>query len=113
MFIKLLYEQEMNRVHEYVQALQAEWVESQRWADLSCFDRVDADKLRPAAEVANKLYDKMATQLQEETARLQALGKVKEDADHLNTLIQSQVKVIPLCSVMCVITVRDSAMIIL
>ena len=83
----------MNRVHEYVQALQAEWGESQRWADLSCFDRVDANKLRPAAEVADNLYDKMTAQLQEEIGRLQALKKVKEDADHLNALIQSQVEI--------------------
>ena len=96
----------MNRVHEYVQALQAEWVESQRWADLSCFDGVD-DMLRSAAETAKILYDKMAAQLQEETGRLQALGKVKEDADHLNALIQSQVKVIALCTAIGSSTVHD------
>lgn len=81
----------MNRINDYVHALQAEWTASQQWADLSCFDRVDADKLRPATDQANKLYDEMAAQLREEKARLQTLREVHQDAEHLNDLIQNQV----------------------
>lgn len=86
-----IFEQEIACANEYVQTLQAEWTASQQWADLSCFDRVDVDQLRPAAEAAQSLCIKMAAQLQEEATRLERLRKIKQDSKNLYGLIQSQV----------------------
>jgi hypothetical protein len=82
----------VSRVFECDKILQQEWRASQEWANLSCFDRVNEDKLLPAATAANVLYDKLSAALREETARLESLHKVQEDAEHLNTLIQIQAR---------------------
>ena len=81
----------MSRVNEYVQELQGEWSAAQLMANLSYLDQVDAEKIQPATEVANTLFNEATLQVDKEHARLQALRKIHTIAEHSNVLMQSQV----------------------
>ena len=85
----------MGRAHEYAEALGTEWGAAQQWADLSCFEGLDEARLLPATQAAAALLEEMRAQLRDETARLQALRRVKEDADLVSALLQSQVPFAP------------------
>ena len=73
--------------------LKSEWNASQLWSNLSCFDGVYEDKLQPALNEADDLCATLNAQLQEEVAHLWSLGEIRKDAEHMNALVQSQVRV--------------------
>ncbi len=66
------------------------WDEAELWADLSCFDSVSTDSAA-VAQAAIELLATAASSVQAENGRLQTLRQIKEEAAHLDGLIQKQV----------------------
>ncbi len=68
------------------------WNRAELWADLSCFDRVSAARPNVVEQAAADLLATSTSRVQAENERLQTLRQIKEEAAHLDGLIQEQVR---------------------
>ncbi len=71
--------------------LKTVWDQAELWADLSCFDGVSTARSSSVAQAAVDLLAAATSRAQAENERLQTLRQIKEEASHLDDLIQKQV----------------------
>jgi hypothetical protein len=88
----IISHQEIKTVNESFAELKSKWDQAESWADLSCFDSVGAGRTSTAAQAAEDLLATTTSRVQAENLRLQTLKQVKEEADHLDGLVQKQVR---------------------
>jgi hypothetical protein len=72
------------------------WEQAELWADLSCFDKNQNISIIVTQATA-KLVMRAESRVQAENERLQTVQQIKEEACHLDNLIQKQVQGL-LCS---------------
>jgi hypothetical protein len=84
--------QEIKKFNGSFAELKTVWGQAELWADLSCFDGVSAGRQDPVAQAAADFLATATSRVQAENERLQTLKQVKEEAAHLDNLIQKQVR---------------------
>ena len=84
-------EQELDQTSNQFESLHEEWTSSLTWADFTCLDLVDADKLQPTAEAMHQLFGQQAATVRSEADLLNAIMKIKRDAEKVFEVVQDQV----------------------